>query len=193
MKPRGAPVPNEALVDGHNRGAAYKLITAIDLLTRCSGYLCAALMPVMVVAMFSVVVLRYGFGIGSIALQESITYMHAWIFLVGMAYTLKADGQVRVDIFYRQFSAVQRAWVNAIGGLVLLLPLCVVLLVSSLGYAERSWNIGETSPEPGGIPYVYLLKSFLPLAAGLLTLQCLTEVLANTLHLIDRPKTRVDA
>ncbi len=186
-------MPNHAPVDNQNAGFLHKLVAFIDRLTGFTGHICAALMPVMVAVMFTVVVLRYGFGIGSIALQESITYLHAWIFLVAMAYTLKADGQVRVDILYRTFSPKNQAWVNAIGGLVLLLPLCVVLLATTIDYAARSWAIGETSAEPGGIPLVYLLKSFLPLAAGLLTLQCLNEVLANTLRLIDRPVTRLSA
>lgn len=99
------------------------------------------MIPVLVAITVLVVVLRRGFNIGSIALQESIIYLHAWIFLVAMAYTLRADGQVRVDIFYRKFSASQQAWVNAIGGLVLLLPLCVVLLVTTSQYALRSWQI----------------------------------------------------
>lgn len=169
-----------------------RLIGGLDRLAQLCGACCAAMIPVMVAITVLVVVLRRGFNIGSIALQESIIYLHAWIFLVAMAYTLRADGQVRVDIFYRKFSASQQAWVNAIGGLVLLLPLCVVLLVTTSQYALRSWQIGETSGDAGGLPFVYLLKSFMPLASALLLVQCLTEVAASTLTLIERPVQRSD-
>lgn len=167
-----------------------RIIQGLDQFSRVCGASCAAMIPVMVLITVVVVVMRRGFSVGSIALQESIIYLHSWIFLVGMAYTLKADGQVRVDIFYRQFSPLQQAWVNAVGGLVLLLPLCVVLLVTTSQYAFRSWQVAETSGDAGGLPFVYLLKSFMPLAAGLLLLQCLTEVVANTLRLIERPVSR---
>lgn len=175
-----------------HHGAGQRLITALDLLARYCGYLCAALIPLMVLVTVIVVVMRRGFSVGSIALQESIIYMHAFVFLVAMAYTLKADGQVRVDIFYRKFTPLQQAWVNALGGLVLLLPLCVVLLITSSQYALRSWHISETSAEAGGLPFVYLLKTLLPVATALLLLQCFTEVLASTLRLIGRPVARLD-
>ena len=98
-----------------------------------------------------------------------------------------------MDIFYRKFNPRQQAWVNALGGLILLLPLCVVLLITSFDYAGRSWEILETSAEAGGLPFVFLLKSMLPLAALLLLIQCLIDVLANTLTLIQRPVERPEA
>ena len=179
--------------DDSSRRVSQRIIQGVDQFSRLCGVTCAAMIPVMVLITVIVVVLRRGFSVGSIALQESIMYLHSWIFLVAMAYTLKADGQVRVDIFYRKFSDVQKAWVNALGGLVLLLPLCVVLLATTSQYALRSWHVGETSGDAGGLPFVYLLKSIMPLAAGLLLLQCLAEVAANTLRLIHRPVTRSDA
>lgn len=166
------------------------LIALNQHITRLCAASCAALIPVMVAITVVIVVLRRGFNIGSIALQEAVIYLHAWVFLVAMAYTFKADAQVRVDIFYRRFSPQQKAWVNALGGLVLLLPLCTVLLVTSGQYALRSWQIGETSAEAGGLPLVYLLKTMLPLAAALLLVQCLSDVMANTLRLIGRPPAR---
>lgn len=176
-----------------SRGACQRLLTALDHIARLTGALCAALIPLMVLVTVVVVVMRRGFSLGSIALQESIIYMHGFVFLMAMAYTLKSDAHVRVDIFYRRFSPRNQAWVNALGGLVLLLPLCVVLLVTSGQYAARSWYISETSAEAGGLPFLYLLKSLMPLAAGLLLLQCGAEVLANTLRLIGRSPSRPDA
>ncbi|WP_317932506.1 TRAP transporter small permease subunit [Halioxenophilus sp. WMMB6] len=183
-------MPNHAPVASQSSGFAATLVTTLDQFARVCGYTCAAMIPLMVAITFAVVVLRKGFQTGSIAMQESITYLHAWVFLVAMAFTLKTEGQVRVDIFYRKFNHRQQAWVNAIGGLVLLMPLCVVLLITSWDYALRSWEIHETSAEAGGLPFVYLLKSFLPLSATLLLLQCLAEVVASTLCLIERPVQR---
>lgn len=124
-----------------------------------------------------VVVLRYGFGMGAITAQEGVIYLHAALFMLGASCTLLADEHVRVDVFYRQFSSRQQAWVNALGHVLFTLPLCAVIALSSLGYVGESWLIRETSPEPGGIPAVYLLKTLIPVMAALLAIQALAEVL----------------
>ncbi|TQV82742.1 TRAP transporter small permease subunit [Exilibacterium tricleocarpae] len=134
-----------------------------------------------------VVTMRYGFGLGSIALQESVTYLHACVFLLGAAFTLKRDGHVRVDIFYRRFSARGRAWVDSLGTLVFLLPVCGFLLAASWDFVATSWAIREVSPDPGGIPAVFVLKTLLPLAAVTLALQGLAEIARNLLLLMKDP------
>ena len=154
-----------------------------DLSGRAVAWLTLAMMAVTGL----VVALRYGLGVGSIALQESVTYLHACVFLLGAAFTLKRDGHVRVDIFYRGFSARGRAWVNSVGTLVFLLPLCVFLFATSWDFAVQSWSIREVSSDPGGIPAVFLLKSLLPLAAVTLGLQGLAELARNLLLLIREP------
>lgn len=172
---------------GRSTRLCQQLIYLNERLARFCGATCAAMIPFMVLITVVIVVMRRGFNLGSIALQETVVYMHAWVFLMAMAYTFKADSQVRVDILYRKFSPTQKAWINAIGGLVLLLPLCVVLLITTSQYALRSWQVGEVSAEAAGLPLVYLLKSIMPLAALLLLLQCLGDVASNTLRLIGRP------
>jgi TRAP-type mannitol/chloroaromatic compound transport system permease small subunit len=132
-----------------------------------------------------VVLLRYGFGIGSIALQESVTYLHATVFMLGAAYTLKHNGHVRVDIFYRRFSPRGQAWVNSLGGIIFLLPICAYILFISWDFVWQSWAIKEASPEPGGIPAVFALKTLLPLMAITLALQAIAEVCKSALVLID--------
>ena len=79
------------------------LVTFIDKWTLRTGHAVAWLLVLMVVAQSLIVILRYGFEIGSIALQESVTYLHAACFMLGIAYTVNINGHVRVDIFYRQF------------------------------------------------------------------------------------------
>jgi TRAP-type mannitol/chloroaromatic compound transport system permease small subunit len=125
----------------------------------------------MVIITFSVVVLRYVFESGSIALQESVTYMHAVVFMLCAAYTLKHDAHVRVDIFYQRWSVRTRAWADLLGTLLLLVPVCVFIIASSLGYVAASWSILEGSQEAGGLDGVYLLKTAIPVMAGLLLLQ----------------------
>ena len=133
----------------------------------------------LVLVTFSVVVLRYLFEVGSIALQESILYLHASVFLLGAAYTLRVDGHVRVDIFYRHLSARGQAVVDLLGALLLLLPVCGFLLWISWDYAATAWSLREGSRETGGLPYVYLLKTLIPLAAFLLILQGISQMLAS--------------
>jgi len=159
-------------------------IRTIDRFTDACGRLLAWLVLAMALLTAAVVVMRYGFNTGSIMAQEAITYMHGCIFMLGAAYTLKHDGHVRVDIFYRHFSPRGQAWINSLGGIVFLIPLCGFMLVASWDYVQASWIIRETSPEPGGIPAVFLLKTLLPLLALNLFLQALAETLRNTAVLV---------
>lgn len=161
------------------------LVHQIDAFTNRSGRVLAWLALLMALLTALVVLLRYGFNIGSIAAQEAVTYMHGTLFMLGAAYALKSGAHVRVDIFYRSFSPRTKAWVNSLGGIVFLLPLCVFICGISINYVAESWAIRESSPEPGGIPAVFLLKTLLPLMALNLFLQGLAETLRNTLILIE--------
>ncbi len=144
---------------------------ALDRLAELTGRIISWLTLAMVIIIFTVVVLRYVFQTGSIALQESATYLHAVVFMLCAAYTLKQDAHVRVDIFYQRWPARTRAWVDLIGTLLLLLPVCVFIIASSLDYVAMSWSIREGSQEAGGLDGVYLLKTAIPVMAGLLLLQ----------------------
>ena len=137
----------------------------------------------MVAVTFYIVLTRYVFNTGSIAVQESVIYLNALLFLLTAAYTLKHDGHVRVDIFYGPASQHFKAWVNMLGGIFLLLPVAVFILWVSWDYVMAAWRIRETSPEAGGIPYVYLLKTLIIAMAFLVILQGLTEILRNLLFL----------
>lgn len=168
----------------HTSSLARRLLALLDSFADLTGRLLAWLVLAMMLAMCAVVALRYGFGIGQQALQESVTYLHASVFLLGSAYALKQSAHVRVDVFYRRFSEQQKAWVNAVGGLVFLLPLCGLILWSSWEFAANAWAIREVSPEPGGIPAVFLLKSLIPLMAIFLALQAIAEILRSSLILL---------
>jgi len=163
---------------------ATRLINLIDQITDFSGRAVAWLSLAMVLLTCTVVLLRYGLNIGSIAAQEAINYLHAALFMLGAAMTLQRNGHVRVDIFYRNFSPRTQAWINSLGAIVFLLPLCIFTLYISYDFVAQSWAIRESSPEPGGIPAVFLLKSLIPMMALALVLQAIAEVLRNLLLLM---------
>lgn len=125
----------------------------------------------MVLFTFTVAMLRYGFGVGWIWLQETYVWMHGIIIMIGAGYTLLHDGHVRVDVFYRSASARFKAWVNLLGSVFLLLPTIIVVTWTAWPYVLRSWARLETSDQPGGLPGLYLLKSTMLAFALLLTLQ----------------------
>ncbi len=162
------------------------IITLINGLNEYIGRVVSWLTLVMVLVTFAVVIFRYLFNTGWIAMQESITYMHAVVFMLGAAYTLKHDGHVRVDIFYREKSERFRIWVDLLGSLFLLLPVCIFITWISWEYVAASWSVMESSQEAGGIPAVFLLKSIILLMSGLLTLQGLSIFLTNLFYLTGR-------
>ena len=143
------------------RNTVQTIIGAIDRFTERLGSGLSWLGLAMMLVTVLVVFLRYGFDIGWIAMQETVLYLHAAIFMLGMAYTLKHGGHVRVDVFYRNFSKRGQAWVNLFGFLFLLLPICLFIGFVSFDYVQVSWSLRETSAEAGGLPWVYLLKSLI--------------------------------
>ncbi|WP_232023940.1 TRAP transporter small permease subunit [Sulfurivermis fontis] len=165
-----------------------RIAAVIDALSEWTGRLIAWLTLAMVLVTCAVVVLRYAFNLGWIALQESITYLHALVFMLGAAYTLRHDGHVRVDIFYRRLSPRGQAWVDLLGSLLLLLPVCVFILWISWDYVAASWSLLEGSRDAGGLPLVYLLKSVIPLMALLLLIQGLGQALRSLLVLRGHPE-----
>lgn len=160
---------------------AKKVLDAIDAATEKLGKAISWLTLLMVLLTFSIVVLRYGFNLGWIAMQESVLYFHGMVFMLGAGYTLKHDGHVRVDIFYQKYSAKQKAWVNLFGSLCLLMPICIFIFFISLNYVLASWQIMESSSQAGGLPLVYLNKSLILTLAVTLAFQGIAEILRNLL------------
>lgn len=136
-----------------------------------TGRAVAWLTLAMTLLSFGIVVLRYGFNQGWIWLQESVTYLHAAVFMLAAAWTLQTDDHVRVDILYRDRSARYKAAVNLAGTLLFLVPLSVLLLVVGWDYVAASWATREVSREAGGLPLVWLLKTLILALPALLLLQ----------------------
>jgi TRAP-type mannitol/chloroaromatic compound transport system permease small subunit len=159
----------------------------IDRLSDLTGRATAWLTLVMTLVTFVVVVLRYAFDAGYIWIQESVTWMHALVFMLGAAYALRYEEHVRVDIFYRRMTPRGRAWVDAAGVILFLFPLCAYIAFESWDFVKASWAIREASRESGGLPYPFvpLLKSVLLVMPVLLALQGLS-LLVRSVGLLRR-------
>lgn len=152
-------------------------IHRLEQISEQTGRAVAWLTLLMVIITFIVVALRYLFDTGWIALQESVMYLHAFVFMLGAAYTMKHEGHVRVDIFYRNMSPQGRARVDFFGCLLLLIPVCLFIAISSWGYVLGAWSLREGSSEAGGLPLVYILKTGMLLMPLLILIQGLAQLL----------------
>ena len=160
-----------------------KLIRRLEVTAEWLGRMVAWATLLMVLITFLVVMLRYLFDTGWIAMQESVTYLHAAVFMLGAAYTLKHGGHVRVDIFYQRLSLRGKAWVNLLGTLLLLYPLSTYIFVVSWDYVVESWQVLEGSREAGGLPGVFLLKTLILILPVTLLLQG-TALLLKSLRVV---------
>lgn len=133
-------------------------------------------MLLMVLGTVTVVLLRYLLGTGAMIVQESVMYLHALTFLLGIPYALKEDAHVRVDVLRGRFGERGRLRVELTGHLLFLVPVAGSILYLGVPYAAASWRILERSPDVGGLPAVFLLKSLIPAMAVLLLLQGLAEI-----------------
>jgi TRAP-type mannitol/chloroaromatic compound transport system permease small subunit len=166
---------------------ATALADRIDRLTTGIGRAVAWLVLVVVLLQFGLVVARYLFGLGSIWATETVIYAHATLFMLAAAWTLRAGGHVRVDVFYAEASARTRAKIDLAGSGLLLLPFSTVLVWLSVPYAARSWTILERSQETSGLPLLYLLKTLIPLFAFLMALQGIAQAI-RAIQALARPR-----
>ncbi len=162
------------------------IIRIIDRINDVVGRSIAWLTLAMVLITFLIVVLRYVFSTGWIAMQESVIYLHAAVFMLGAAYTLKQNAHVRVDIFYEKIHPRTKAWVDLAGALLLLVPFCLFIIFISWNYVSLSWSLMEGSRDAGGLPAVFLLKTMIPVMATLLMLQGIAQALRSVLILRGR-------
>jgi TRAP-type mannitol/chloroaromatic compound transport system permease small subunit len=148
-----------------------------------TGVAVSWLTTLMVVVVFVNVVLRYVFGKGLLALQDLSWYLFGILFMLGAAYTLQHDRHVRVDIIYINLSPKLKAWINLLGAILFLLPFCVLGILISVDFVETSFRVGETTPDPGGLPARYLIKAMIPLGFLLMLIQGLSLIFKSFLQL----------
>ncbi|MHC4287371.1 MAG: TRAP transporter small permease subunit [Planctomycetota bacterium] len=164
-----------------------------DRFSDLMGWIAGILNLVMLLNVFYDAIMRYFFSSGSIALQEMEWHLFAMVFLFGIAYALKEDGHVRVDVFYDRFSPRWKAMVNIGGTFLLLLPLSVLVIEGSVWYVQEAYNSGEVSGDPGGLPYRWLIKLVIPASFVFLVVSATGFVIRNInilLGLAEPPERR---
>jgi len=161
----------------------HAFVSGLQAFTKFIGLTCRWLSLAMVIVTCLVVILRYVFDYSSIAMQETVMYLHASLFMFGAAYTWQQQGHVRVDVLYHKWPAAIQQRVDLLGTLFLLLPTCLFLIYISWDYVLMAWANGEKSHEAGGLPFVYLLKTLIVVLPILLLVQAATNVLASLFNI----------
>ncbi len=147
----------------------------IDIL----GNFCSLLMVLMILNVFYDVIMRYFFNDVSIGMQELEWHLFAAMFMFGIAYTLKEDGHVRVDIFYDAMSPRKQAFINIFGAIVFALPITLLICYYSIDYTMEAYTMGEGSGDPGGLPHRWIVRSVIPLSSIFLMLAIIHVVLSQ--------------
>jgi TRAP-type mannitol/chloroaromatic compound transport system permease small subunit len=163
-----------------------KISQLIDEFSDKVGWFVGWLTTLMVLIVFYDTVMRYAWNKGNVALQELEWHLFAVVFLIGAAYTLKQGGHVRVDILFIKFSEKTKAWVDFLGTLVFLIPFSIMVILSTKGFIENSWAVKEVSPDPGGLPARYILKSMIPLGFVLVIIQGFSQMIKSLFVILDR-------
>ena len=169
------------------RSFARRYIGFADALNEKVGFGVSWLTSLLVLVVCYDVFTRYVLKNSIVAVQELQWHLFAVIFLVGAAYTLKHNRHVRVDVFYTRFSERTRGWIGFTGSLIFLIPLCILAIWTSRTFVATSYLIGETSPDPGGLPARFVLKSVIPIGFALLLLQGVALALGSLLKALGDP------
>lgn len=154
-----------------------------------SGWLTTALVLIVCYDVFT----RYVLNSSSVAVQELEWHLFSVIFLFGAAYTLKYDRHVRVDVFYVNFSAKRKAWINFLGSLIFLIPFTILVIKTSQLFVLNSFTISEVSPDAGGLPARYILKACIPLGFFFLLLQGVSMAIHSFAKILATPESEVSA
>ncbi|RXK12696.1 C4-dicarboxylate ABC transporter permease [Halarcobacter mediterraneus] len=156
-----------------------KLERAFNKFADFIGTITAIAMVLMILNVFYDVIMRYFFKTGSIAMQEMEWHLFSVIILLGVAYTLKEDGHVRVDLVYDKFSPKRKALINMVGSVLFILPIALLVGLSSINNAHEAYLSMEQSGDPGGLPYRWIVKSLIPLSFFLLIITTIGFFIRN--------------
>ncbi len=158
-----------------------QLSVRLEQFSERTGMLVSWLVLAMVLLVSYDVAMRYFFQSGSVALQEMEWHLFSLIFLIGAAFTLKHDGHVRLDLFSKSkfMDDQRRAWIDLFGSIFLLIPFCILIILSAWPFVYQSYIHLEGSPDPGGLPYRWILKASIPLGFTFLLLQGVSEIVKN--------------
>ena len=156
-----------------------RLQKVIDRFSDIFGRISIMLLILLLLNVFYDVIARYFFKSSSIGMQEMEWHLFSSMFLIGIAYTLKEEGHVRVDVLYEKFSEKKQAWVNVLGCIFFLFPFVGLIMWFGYGFAFEAYDLGEMSGDPGGLKYRWIIKSMIPLSALMLAISGLGFLLKN--------------
>jgi len=142
-----------------------KLDEGLAWLSKLCGWIACVAMILMAANVFYDVVARYAFNSVSIGMQEMEWHLYSVVFLLGIPYALRTDGHVRVDVFYTNWSNKTKAWINLIGAIIFVIPFAYLIGTYGYSFALDSFNMGEGSGDPGGLPNRWIIKSVIPISA----------------------------
>ena len=138
----------------------------------------------LVIVVFVDVIMRYIFRISFVFVQEMEWHLFSVIFLIGAGYALLHDEHVRVDVFYQRLSVRNKAWINLLGTLFCLFPGCYLILATSIPFVLDSYGVMEVSPDPGGVPFRFVIKGMIPIGFFLVALQGIPLFLRSLLTVL---------
>jgi len=170
-----------------------RIVRLIDGLNTKVGHAISWLSTILVLVVCYDVFTRYFLRKSSVGVQELEWHIFAVLFLIAAAYTLKLDGHVRVDVIYTLLSPRGKAWINLLGSLVFLIPFSILVIWACKGFISMSWAIQETSPDPGGLPFRYILKAMIPAGFTLILLQGISLTLRSFCTVIGHPLEEIEA
>lgn len=162
----------------------------LEAFIKWTGYLFAFIWIPLILLIVTNVVLRYAFRESYIALEELQWHLYAVGFMMALAYTIQADGHVRVDVLAERFTLRRRAWIELLGILCLMLPFALVVLYWGYPFVERAHRVNEVSAAPGGLPMRWIIKSFILWGFGLVVIAALARLLRVTAYLFGLPRPR---
>jgi TRAP-type mannitol/chloroaromatic compound transport system permease small subunit len=140
-----------------------KLDDGLARLSNLCGWVACVAMILMAANVFYDVVARYAFNEVSIGMQEMEWHLYSVVFMLGIPYAMRTDGHVRVDVLYTKWSNKAKAWINLAGALLFVIPFAYLIGYYGYGYALDSYTMGESSADPGGLSYRWIIKSIIPL------------------------------
>jgi TRAP-type mannitol/chloroaromatic compound transport system permease small subunit len=164
------------------------ILKSLEKIINTIGGLCSFIMILMVLNVFYNVVSRYFFNNVSIGMQELEWHLFAAMFMFGIGYTLKEDGHVRVDIIYDNLSEHSQAIINLLGSVFFGLPITILILYFCWDYTHEAYQMGEGSPDPGGLPHRWIVRSIIP-GSSIFLLLCILYVMLNNISLLSNTST----
>jgi TRAP-type mannitol/chloroaromatic compound transport system permease small subunit len=171
-----------------------KTIKICDRINEWTGsFIVAPAVFLFILIIFSNVIMRYVFNTSFVFMAELEWHVFAFIFLMGAGYTLLHDGHVRVDIFYSAMDRKKQAYINFFGVILFLLPSCYLVLTTTIPWVINSYQVGEMSINPGGIPARFLLKAVVPVGYFLMLIQGASLFLKSLLIILEKPFNTIDS